>query len=126
MNKSSTAVIAFRLFASAMFWGTIPLMIGLWIWEHNLALSDMNHKVVQIILVFIMIGWAYLWNTLSEYHRLSHYTSQSGVTSYKLHYQFKTTSLLDPDPSPGYTRTNATSLQVYSNSIKDEYHVSNN
>jgi hypothetical protein len=72
MNK------VFSAFTKAMLWSTLLLMYLLGRWEHNLTLSDANHELVQVILVFIIFGWVYLWNSLDEQEAFSHYTSQKG------------------------------------------------
>jgi hypothetical protein len=64
--------ITFSIFADLMLLGTIPLMVGLGYWEHNLKLTDTDHILVQLILALIVFGWAYMWNSLRIRDRLTH------------------------------------------------------
>ena len=53
-----------------MLVATLPLMGILVFWEHNLSISEINHELVQIVLVFLVFGWIYLWYSLGEQDRL--------------------------------------------------------
>jgi hypothetical protein len=70
MNISLSVISDFMLVA------TLPLMGILGVWEHNLAISDTNHILVQIVLVFIIFGWIFLWYSLGEQDRLYQIRSQ--------------------------------------------------
>lgn len=63
-----------RLFsiASVMVWATLPLMGGLYYWEHTLHLTETGHTLVQVLLLPLALSWAYFWNTQAEFFRLQH------------------------------------------------------
>ncbi len=126
MNKSVLAAFAYRLFVGVMFWGTVPLSVALFVWEHDLAISDLNHKAVQLILVFLMTGWASVWNTMGEYHRISHYTDQNETLVKGIHYHFVVPNPLRSESMADYPSKNLTSIQTHSSTIHENYHVSNN
>lgn len=59
-------------FAAGMVWLTLPLMVGLGYWEHNLALPNSGHTLVQLLLLPLLFGWTYFWNTQVEIDQLHH------------------------------------------------------
>ncbi len=67
--------IPFSLIADLMVWGTIPLWGVLGLWEHHLAGTDTDHKLLLIVFVVIVFGWAYVWDRMREQDRLAHLTS---------------------------------------------------
>jgi hypothetical protein len=67
--------ISLSMISDIMLVATLPLMGILGVWEHNLSISDMNHELVQIFLVFIIFGWIFLWFNLGETDR--HYQIRS-------------------------------------------------
>lgn len=118
--------ITFWLFADLMVWVTVPLIVGLGFWEHHLTLTDIDHKLVQMVLVVIGVGWAYLWNSMGERDRLAHYKSQVASRSKICHIE------------PGITKQGKSILVSANDSrhlltkkevsieIVKRYHVSNN
>jgi len=62
--------ISLSMISDIMLVLTLPLMGILGIWEHNLSITDTNHELVQIVLVFIIFGWIFLWYSLGEQDRL--------------------------------------------------------
>ncbi len=70
--------ISFSVFADIMLWGTAPLMGALGFWEHHLALSAFDHKIVQMLLVVVVFGWAYFWNSVGEYSRMAYMSGNDG------------------------------------------------
>jgi len=65
--------INFSLFADLMVWGTVPLMAVLGYWEHQLRLTEMEHKLVLVMLVVFVFVWAHLWINMGERDRLARY-----------------------------------------------------
>jgi hypothetical protein len=61
-----------RLFSisGVMVWVTLPLTVGLYYWEHTLQLTETGHTMVQVLLLPLVLGWAYFWNTQAEYYSL--------------------------------------------------------
>lgn len=58
--------------AGVMVWATFPLTGGIYYWEHTLQLTATGHKLIQVLLLPVVFGWAYFWNTQAEYYRLRH------------------------------------------------------
>ena len=64
--------IIISFLAEAMFWGTVPLIVVLGLWEHHLTVSDTEHTLIQIGLLVVVYGWAWLWLWIGENYRLAH------------------------------------------------------
>lgn len=60
----------FSKIAGGLVWSTLPLTGGLYYWEHSLQMSASSHKVIQIILLPAIIGWAYFWNKQADEVRI--------------------------------------------------------
>lgn len=75
------------LFADFLLWGSIPLWAILGFWEEHLKLSNAGHEIAQIILVCLVLGWAYMWNRIGERDRLAHRQSQNPKQPIKLHFE---------------------------------------
>lgn len=82
------------LLADIMLWGSIPLWAILGFWEEHLKLSNTGHEVVQIILVFLVLGWAYAWNRIGERDRLAHLQSQHAKQAIAIRFE----GVINPDP----------------------------
>ena len=80
--------ISLSMLSDMMLVVTLPLMGILGVWEHNLSISDTNHTLVQIVLVFIIFGWIFLWYSLGEQDRLYQIRSQESKNN-KIYFQYK-------------------------------------
>lgn len=60
------------ILSRVMVWMTLPLMIGFGYWEHSMPMTDLAHRLTQLVLLFVVFGWANYWNTQAEYDRLRH------------------------------------------------------
>lgn len=58
------------ILSRVMVWMTLPLMIGFGYWEHSMQMTDLAHRLTQLVLLFVVFGWANYWNTQAEYDRL--------------------------------------------------------
>jgi len=118
--------ITFSIFADLMLLGTVPLMVGLGYWEHQLKLSDTDHRLVQLILVLIVFGWAYWWNSLRIRNRLTHSAAWNMDEMVIHHIKPGITDQEDPILMPGFNGSLLTTEDDISNEIVERNHVSNN
>ncbi|HML39864.1 MAG TPA: hypothetical protein PKD23_04205 [Bellilinea sp.] len=84
--------------ADGMVWGSIPILAGLFYWEHGLSLDTSGHTLAQIVLLLMVCGWAYFWNAQGEYNRLRHLEG-CGLTKTKLNARLITGSNAATDPA---------------------------
>lgn len=118
--------ITFSLFAEIMLWGTVPLIVGLGLWEHHLTLPEADHKLVQLMLVLIVFGWAYLWNSLRVRDRLTHFTEWNVNPQKIYHILPGITDREQPILTPDTTERHLDARKNVSHKIVERYHVSNN
>ena len=59
--------------SEVMLWSSIPLLVGLSIWEHGLVLSESNQTIMQIIMVALVFRWAWFWFSFGEKRRYEHW-----------------------------------------------------
>ncbi|MHB8112618.1 MAG: hypothetical protein ACYDHA_04060 [Bellilinea sp.] len=118
--------ITFSVFTDVMLWGTIPLMGLLGLWEYHLAMSEADHKLVQMMLVIIVFTWAYFWNSMGVRDRLAHPKSQ--YVNHRIKYYFGSgiTKPVETNNIPDYTCSQLEPKKGVSNEIVEQYHVSNN
>lgn len=93
-----------------MIWAALPLMCGLYYWEHTLRLIDSGHKAVQILMMPVVFGWVYYWNRQAENERLRHFLDDKGAET-KLRYRLVTTKFFTDEPyhsAPGSIGQNPT------------------
>lgn len=98
--------IRFSIIANGMIWSTLPMMSGLYYWEHALRMTASSHKLIQIMLLLIVFGWVYFWNLqLEQYHLRLYLDNKTAQT--QLRCRMTTVSLheaeslcSDPDVSP--------------------------
>src|SRR5574338_215685 len=81
----------FSFLVVGMMWATLPLMGGLYYWEHTLRLSATGHVLVQIFLLPVGFIWAYFWNEKAELDRLSHF-EDTGATKTQIRYRMAVSS----------------------------------
>jgi hypothetical protein len=130
--------IQFSTIADGMVWGTLPLMGGLFYWEHTLRLLASGHRLVQFLLLLVVFGWAYYWNMQAEYTRLRHLMDSSNEKQI-IQYHLVTVTCHDEDlylTNPVFTgETQAVSkdepviqisLLEMQSSFEARYHVTNN
>jgi hypothetical protein len=117
--------ITFSIFADLMLLGTVPLMVGLGYWEHNLKLTDTDHILVQLLLVLIVFGWAYMWNSLRIRDRLTH-AAVWNMDEMVIH-QIKPGITVQGGPilMPCFNGCRLTTKDDISNEIVESNHVSN-
>jgi hypothetical protein len=44
-----------------MFWGSIPCVFILEYWEHYLPVTDIVHRIFQVIILGMVFGWIWFW-----------------------------------------------------------------
>lgn len=66
--------VRFAFIADGMVWGSFPLLAGLFYGEHTLRLEGTAHTLMQITILLIVFGWAYIWNIQGEYARIRQLT----------------------------------------------------
>ena len=86
--------ITLSVISDFMLVATLPLMGILGFWEHNLSISETNHELVQIILVFLVFGWIFLWYSLGEQDRQYQIRAQENK---KTTYYFQSISMSESD-----------------------------
>jgi len=118
--------ITFSIFADFMLLGTVPLMVVLGFWEHQLKLTDTDHMLVQLTLVLIVFGWAHLWNSLRIRDRLIHFAAWNVGEMEIHHIKPVITNQGEPILTSGFDGSHLTTEDVISNEIVEKYHVSNN
>jgi hypothetical protein len=72
----------YSVFADVMLWGSIPLLLALFDWEHGLGISNTYHILAQILLLIFVCRWALFWFTYGEKRRISLW-SRSIYNAYK-------------------------------------------
>lgn len=82
------------LLADIMLWGSIPLWAILGFWEEHLTLGNTGHEIAQIILMFLVLGWAYAWNRIGDRDRLTHLQSRHAKQAIVIRFE----SEIKPDP----------------------------
>jgi hypothetical protein len=119
MNISLSVISDFMLVA------TLPLMGILGFWEHNLSISETNHELVQIVLVFIIFGWIFLWYSLGEQDRLYQIRSQENKETT---YFFQSITMSESNTqSNSYKIDDVPALfDKFPNERVESFHVKNN
>lgn len=118
--------ITFSILADFMLLGTVPLMVGLGFWEHQLKLTDTDHMLVQLMLVLIVFGWAHLWNSVRIRDRLIHFSTWNVGEMEIQHIMPGITDQGGPILIAGFESRHLTPEDVISNEIVERYHVSSN
>ena len=113
-------------FTAGMVWLTMPLMVGLGYWEHNLALSDSGHTLVQILLLPLLFGWIYFWNTQAEIDQLHHIADHQAAPKpqARLFIGAAIDQKMAVSPEKGSIQTSKEITQSFSSETR--YHGSNN
>jgi hypothetical protein len=101
---------------------SVPMIGGLGYWEHNLAVSPTNHKILQIVMVAFAIGWAFSWNSIGEWDRIRRVSMPAKQT--RPVYQYHFVQAVPADKPQDQPRERIPELDE-AIEIERKYHVSN-
>ena len=118
--------ISLSMISDIMLVLTLPLMGILGVWEHNLSISDTNHELVQIFLVFIIFGWIFLWYSLGEQDRLYQFRSQESKNNTLYFHQYETMNESNQDSSSIRVDDYPKLFDTVQNNRIESIHVKNN